>query len=85
MPKIIIGLIATLLIPASLHSAHVLIWEYDTLDIFYDPVVGDSVDCPHWLEKALIDNGHTFETYSYLPEDLTSYDVVLVTLGWFRC
>jgi hypothetical protein len=74
-----------ILIPTISYSAHVLIWEYDTLDIFYDPVIPESVDCPHWIAKALIDNGHTYETYPYLPSDLSSYDVVFVTLGWYRC
>jgi hypothetical protein len=73
------------LIPTILYSANVLIWEYDTLDIFYDPVLADSVSCPHQIGKALIDNGHTFETYPYLPLDLSPYDVVFVTLGWYRC
>jgi len=73
------------LIPTLLYSANVLIWEYDTLDIFYDPVRAESVDCPHNIEKALIDNGHTYETYPYLPSDLTPYDVVFVTTGWYRC
>jgi len=83
--KIIFPLIVILLVPATLHSAHVLIWEYDTLDIFYDPTVAESVDCPHYIEKALIDNGHTYETYPHMPPDLTPYDAIFVTTGWYRC
>ena len=73
------------LVPTISYSAHALIWEYDTLDIFYDPARAESVDCPHNIEKALTNNGHTFETYPYLPADLTPYDVVFVTTGWVRC
>ncbi|MEO0092962.1 MAG: hypothetical protein ABIK93_01045 [candidate division WOR-3 bacterium] len=82
MEKVILILLSA---PLMIYSAHVLIWEYDTLDIFYDPVLAESIDCPHWLKKALFDNGHTLEIYPYLPIDLTPYDVVFVTLGWFRC
>uniref|UniRef100_A0A7C6AA06 Uncharacterized protein n=1 Tax=candidate division WOR-3 bacterium TaxID=2052148 RepID=A0A7C6AA06_UNCW3 len=85
MSKVISNFILILLIPSLLYSANVLIWEYDTLDIFYDSTRAESVDCPHWIEKALIDNGHTYETYPYLPIDLSPYDVVFVTLGWYRC
>lgn len=83
--KFIYPLIIILLIPAFLYSAHILIWEYDTLDIFFDPMVGDSVSCPHWIQKALDDNGHTHETYPQMPSDLSPYDAIFVTTGWFRC
>lgn len=85
MLKAIITLILILLIPSCLDAAYVLIWEYDTLDIFYDPVLAESVDCVHSLQKALLDNGHTYVTYPYLPTELNPYDVIFVTLGWYRC
>jgi len=83
--KIILPLIAILSMPATLYSAQALIWEYDTLDIFFESTIGESIGCPHSIEKALRQNDHTYETYSYLPLDLSPYDVVFVTLGWYRC
>jgi hypothetical protein len=73
------------MLPITAMAANVFIWNFDPLDIFYDAEVGDSVDCAYWLEQTLGANGHTFNTSASLPVDLSSYDVVFVTLGWYRC
>lgn len=74
-----------LVFPITAMAANVLVWNFDPLDRFYDAEVGDSVDCVYWLEQTLAANGHTFSTNVNLPLDLTGYDVVFVTLGWYRC
>ena len=73
------------MIPIIAMAANVFIWNFDPLDRFYDGEVGDSVDCAYWLENTLTQNGHSFYTDVNLPLDLSSYDVVFVTLGWYRC
>ena len=77
--------LALLLLPFFAHAYYALIWNYDAVDKFYDSQVGDSVDCTYWLEQSLDANGHTFQTRTSLPGNLDSYDVVVVTLGGFRC
>lgn len=73
------------LIPLLASGAHVFIWNFDPLDKFYDADVGDSVDCAYWLEQALTNNGHTFDSGTSLPTTLNGYATAFVTLGWYRC
>lgn len=77
--------LALLLIPFIAHAAHVYVWNYDPLDRFYEPAVGDSVDCTYWVEQTLAGDGHTYVTGTTLPANLNPYDAVFVLLGWFRC
>ncbi len=65
--------------------ANVLIWLYDSNDIFSDAEIGDTIDCAYWLKKTLMANGYTYTCATYLPDTLNDYDIVLVTLGWYRC
>ncbi len=85
MRKFFVFTVCAFFFPILLNAANVLIWEYDAADIFYDPQLGRSVDCPYWLEQSLTANGHTYTTTNTLPSDLSPYQVVFVTLGWFRC
>jgi hypothetical protein len=81
-------IVVTLLfaIPLMVQAAHALIWLFDDHDMFIDPQVGgDTIDCAYWIEQTLVDNGHTYDIETYLPFDLSPYDVVFVTLGFFRC
>lgn len=62
----------------------IFIWNYDALDVFDDPDLGATIDCTYWLEQTLLANGHTYTKSTALPASLDSYDIVFVTLGWFR-
>lgn len=68
-----------------LQAEHVYIWNFDDEDIFYCEEYGGIIDCSYWIEQTLAYHGHTFETDTLLPTDLSAYDVVFVTTGWFRC
>ncbi len=74
-----------LLFPLLLNAGHVFIWNYDTLDVFYDSQVGNTINCAYWLEQTLADNDHTYTIGHLLPTSLDPYDAVLVSLGWYRC
>jgi len=74
-----------LLIPLMSFAANAFIWLYDPGDRFDDPETGTTIDCAYWIEQALAANGHDYTTGDYLPADLSPYDVVFVTLGFFRC
>jgi len=76
---------ALLLLPFSVHAYYALIWNYDGLDTFYDSQVGLTINCAYWLEQTLTANGHTYQTLTTLPANLDSYDVIFITLGWYRC
>ena len=79
------ALCAVMLVPSIVDAAQAFIWNYDPLDKYFDPEVGDSIDGTYWLEHTLNINGHTFFTDTVLPHNLDTYDVIFVTLGWFRC
>lgn len=74
-----------LTVPILATAANAFIWNFDPLDKFYDSQLGDSIDAAYWLEQTLAFNGHTYHTSTSLPAVLEGYDVVFVTLGWFRC
>ncbi|RKX69049.1 hypothetical protein DRP53_09375 [candidate division WOR-3 bacterium] len=75
------------LLPLTLGAAHILIWNYDPLDRYYEPELSDSVDCSYWLKEAVSAHGHTYEVRNgkTLPADLDPYDCIIATLGFFRC
>jgi hypothetical protein len=68
-----------------INAAQIFIWNYDPLDTYYDAQLGSTIDCAYWLEQTLSGNGHTVQTGEALPADISSYDVIYVTLGWYRC
>lgn len=75
-----------LLLPGALQAANVCVWNYDTLDRFFDPQVGDSVDCSYHVAATLEDLGHSVSVSNrYLPSSLDDYDIVFCLMGWYRC
>ena len=85
MKKYPVILCLLLLVPFLASGFHAFVWNFDTLDIFYDAQLGESIDCSYWIEQTLTANGHTYVTDTTLPGNLSPYDVVIVTLGFFRC
>jgi hypothetical protein len=84
--KVLLALALCLAAPAALRAANVCVWNYDPLDRFYDPGVGDSVNSAYSVEKALTDLGHTVVVSdSTLPASLNGFDVVFCLMGWYRC
>ncbi len=69
------------LLPCLVFSQQVLIWDNDNNNGFQDPEGTAYVGCEFKIQQALTANGITFTTVSTLPGDLSSYDVVFVTLG----
>lgn len=74
-----------LIFPILTFGANVFVWNFDPLDVFYDPEVGDTIDCSYWLEQSLSANGHSYDIGVTPPTNLNNYDAVFVTLGWYRC
>ena len=84
--SILTALVICLALPAALSASNICVWNYDTLDRFYDAEVGDSIDCSYHVAATLTDLGHTVSVlHGYLPGDLSGYDAVFALLGWYRC
>lgn len=62
----------------------ILIWLFDPDDRFYDAEVGDSIDCAYWIEQCFTSCDRDFDKSTDLPVDLDEYDVIFITLGWYR-
>lgn len=82
---VLLFLFFSLFFPIFVHSARICVWNYDTLDRFYDPYLGNWIDCAYWVKKILKSQGHTVEVFTTLPTDLSQYDVVFCLMGWWRC
>lgn len=80
----ILTLLFTVMI-GSVMASDVYIYNYDFEDLVYDPVVGDSIDTGYWVEQLLIANGDNVDSGADLPSDLSSYDVVFMMMGMYRC
>ena len=74
-----------LLCVAPLPALNVCVWNYDSLDRFWDPVLNDSMDCSYWVQQTLAAQGHNVTVTTSLPEDISGFDAVFCLMGWFRC
>lgn len=82
----ILAVAGLLLLTGAVQAANICVWNYDLLDRFYDPQVGDSIDCAYWVERTLTDQGHTVTSATrYLPADISGFDIVFCLMGWYRC
>lgn len=62
----------------------ILVWDNDNgIQSIQCPEQGDLVRPLTGLTRALDDAGLEYEVYTYLPDDLNSFDVVLATLGCY--
>lgn len=73
----------------SIHAANILVWNFnpDNHDTFTDPEIGKKINCGYWLKESLTNNGYTF-TYNddtKLPADISSYDIIVTTIGYYVC
>jgi hypothetical protein len=68
------------LLPA-IHAQDILVWDNDNNSDFVDPDGAGYVGCEYGIEQALEENGYDYVSQGYLPDDLSPYEVVFVTLG----
>ena len=74
------------LLPLLALAANICVWNYDPVDRFYDPAVGDSINCAYQVVQALTSQGHNVQVFdTFLPGDLSGYDAVFCLMGWYRC
>ena len=89
MKKGLLIISLTLFIPIASHAANILMWHYDFADgdIYQDPEAGQQIRCDYWIKKSLDANGYTYEYHNgtTLPADISSYDAIVGTLGYYGC
>jgi len=67
-------------------AANVLVWNYDSLDRWYDSDVDDSINSAYWVSRLLAEQGHNVTVAEKaLPSSLLDYDAVFCLMGWYRC
>ncbi len=79
--KHITFIVIFLIFPVFIYAQSILIWDNDNNSHFLDPEGAGYVGCEYGIQQALSTNGVSYSTVSNLPGDLSSYDVVFVTLG----
>lgn len=71
------------------HAANILVWNFNpsNYDTITDPEVGQKVNAGYWLKTTLTNNSYTYTYHdnTKLPTDITEYDVIVGTLGFFVC
>ena len=89
MKKYLIFLSFLLVAAYTINAANILIWHFDpdNLDTYTDPEAGKEIGCDYWIKESLTANGYDYDYHKSLslPSDISSYDVILVTLGYFAC
>ena len=73
----------------SINAVEILVWVYDPggSDKWQDPEAGKQINCGFWLQETLKHNGYS-STYHYglkMPADISSYDLIVATTGFFYC
>jgi len=61
-------------------SAEILLWDNDNYSTIYDPEGAGVVGCEHALKKAFNNMMLSYTTLSYLPTNMSDYDMLFVTL-----
>jgi hypothetical protein len=66
-------------------AQEILVWDHDLGEenTFDDPEGAGTVGCEFSIQRALRQNDYNFTTLTDLPMDLSSYDVIFITMGWF--
>lgn len=79
---LIIGLLIALsMLSYKAYGAEILIWDNDNESPIEDPEGAGYVGCEYAIQQALIANGEEYTTLSYLPMDLSAYDLIFIILG----
>ena len=68
-------------IPKTVLALEILIWDNDNNSYINDPEGAGIVGCQYAIQQTLLANDESYTTFSYLPTDLSNYDIIFVTLG----
>ncbi len=86
MKTALLVLALTALLTGGAQAANVLVWNYDSLDRWYDSDVGDSINSAYWVSQLLTEQGHNVTVAERsLPSSLLDYDAVFCLMGWYHC
>jgi len=80
--KRVVALVAMLIAVSAVSlSADILLWDNDNCSTIEDPEGAGYVGCEYALEKAFNNMTLSYTTLSYLPTNLSDYDMLFITLG----
>ena len=85
MKKIIFSIILFILISLftlPVTAQNILIWKNDNQTPFTSPDSNKSVLPDYGIRLALTDNYHSFTLVNTLPQDLSVFDIIFITLGF---
>lgn len=89
MKKYLFCVTLLLTVTFAVNAANILVWHFDPgdYDIYQDAEAGQQIRCDHWIKKSLEANGYTYDLHSNtsLPADISSYDVIVATIGYHEC
>mgnify|MGYP000070603296 CR=1 FL=1 len=86
MRKTIINLIgfvtAFLIYSDSVQAQNILVWKNVGKSVFLSPETGAEITSDHDIQIALAANFRSFALKDSLPEDLSPYKMIFITLGF---
>lgn len=89
MKKYLFLISLLLTVTFAVNAANILVWNFNpgNYDEFTDPEVGQMINCGYWLKEGLTNNGYTFTYHdnTKLPADISSYDIIVATVGYYEC
>jgi hypothetical protein len=89
MKKLSVLIILLFVAACTLNAAEILVWNFnpENYDVYTDPEAGQQINCGYWLKECLTNNGYTFTYHDniQLPSDISSYDVIVGTVGYHEC
>ena len=89
MKKYLFFISLLLTVTFAVNAADILVWNFNpgNYDEYTDPEAGQQINCGYWLKECLTNNGYTFTYHdnTKLPADISSYDVVVATVGYYEC
>lgn len=89
MKKYLFCVALLLTVTFAVNAANILVWNFNpgNYDVYTDPEVGQQINCGYFLKECLTNNSYTFTYHddTKLPTDISSYDVIVGTIGYHEC
>jgi hypothetical protein len=63
-------------------AQNILIWRNDNKSSFFIPEEPMPVNCDDGIKKSLTENEFNYTLSTSLPDDITQYDIIFITLGF---
>jgi len=71
-----------LILALPVHSQNILLWKNVGQSVFVSPETGADMTADYNIRVSLAVNYRSFEVVDSLPENLSGYDIIFITLGF---